>query len=239
MSDTLHILAITAHPDDAELLMGGVLAKAASGGKRVGVLDLAGGESGSRGNRETRAKEAEAAAAILGLAVRENLGFPDAALEASIENRLVVAGRIRAHRPEILLIHKAAGRNPDHYAASALAREAAYAAGLARLAGGEEPHRPRRILEAASYLNVTPDLVVDITPSFETKLKAIRAYASQFEGAFEAGDILSNGRDDLYEQVAFCCRAYGALVQVPYGEPYDTDGPFLVNDPLDLNSRSL
>lgn len=239
MSDALHILAITAHPDDAELLMGGVLAKAASEGKRTGVLDLAGGESGSKGNRETRANEAEAAAAILGLAVRENLELPDAALEANIENRLLVAGRIRVHRPEIVLIHRAAGRNPDHYAASTLAREAAYAAGLVTLAVGEKPHRPRRIFEAASFMNVMPGLVVDITHSFDTKLKAIMAYASQFDGAFEAGDILSNGRDDLFEQVTFRCRAYGALVQVPYGEPYNTDGPFLVNDPLDLNSRSL
>jgi bacillithiol biosynthesis deacetylase BshB1 len=239
MGEPLHILAITAHRDDAELLMGGTLARAASEGRRVGVLDLAAGEAGTRGNAALRAREAEEAAAILGLSVRENLGLPDAHLETSVENRLRVAERIRTHHPEILLIHRAAGRNPDHAAASALAREAAYTAGLERVAPGSPPHRPRKILEAVAFLPAPPSLVVDITPAFEAKMRALRAYASQFEGAFEAGDILSNGRDDLFEQVAFRCRSTGSLVQVPYGEPFFMQEPFLIADLLSIGGRSL
>ena len=82
-------------------------------------------------------------------------------------------------------------------------------------------------------------LTVDITPAFETKMRAIRAYASQFDGAFEAGDILSNGRDDLYEQVSFRCRAYGALVQVPFGEPFLTDRPLVIDDLSAVGGRSI
>ncbi|MBM3321482.1 MAG: bacillithiol biosynthesis deacetylase BshB1 [Candidatus Eisenbacteria bacterium] len=239
MGEPLHVLAITAHPDDAELLMGGTLAREAAEGRRAGVLDLAAGESGTRGDARARAREAEEAAAILGLAARENLGLPDARIERSIENRLRIAERIRALRPEVLLIHHAGGRNPDHHAASLLAREAAYTAGLARILPGTAPHRPRKILEAVSFLDAPIRLVVDITPVFETKLRALRAFASQFEGAFEAGDILSNGADDLFEQVTFRNRAYGSLVQVPFGEPYFMHEPFLATDLLALRGRSL
>lgn len=239
MEDTLQILAIVAHPDDAELLMGGTLARAAAEGRRAGVLDLAAGESGSRGSAEVRRREAEEAAAILGLAHRENLGLPDARLEASVENRIRLAERIRALGPEVLLIHRAAGRNPDHHAASVLAREAAYTAGLAKVGKGGPARRPRKILEAVSFLGEKPNLVVDVSGAFETKLRALRAYASQFDGAFEAGDILSNGRDELLEQVTFRCRAYGALVQVPFGEPYLMYEPFLTGDLLALAGRSL
>ncbi|MFH1679048.1 MAG: bacillithiol biosynthesis deacetylase BshB1 [Candidatus Eisenbacteria bacterium] len=239
MGDPLHILAIAAHRDDAELLMGGTLARAASEGRRAGVLDLTAGEAGTRGDAAARAREAEEAAAILGLVSRENLGLPDARIERSVENRLIIAERIRARRPEVLLIHHAGGRNPDHHAASLLAREAAYTAGLSKVLSETKPHRPRKILEAVSFLDAPVRLVVDVTPAFETKIRALRAYASQFEGAFEAGDILANGADDLLEQVAFRNRAYGALVQVPYGEPYFIQEPFLATDLLALPGRSL
>ncbi|MBN1825624.1 MAG: bacillithiol biosynthesis deacetylase BshB1 [Candidatus Eisenbacteria bacterium] len=236
--EPLHLLAVAAHPDDAELLMGGALAAAAFDGMRAGVIDLAAGESGTRGSASSRAKEAEEAAAILGLVHRENLGLPDGGIEADRESRMRLAERIRALRPDTLLIQHRGGRNPDHHAAADLSRAAAYSAGLARLGSGA-PHRPRRILEAVSFQNVPPNLLLDITGVFETKMRAIRAYRSQFEGALEAGDILSNGKDDLFEQITFRCRAYGALVQVPFGEPYRTESPLLVRTLLAVEGRSL
>ncbi len=239
MSEPLHILAIAAHPDDAELLMGGTLARAAAEGKRTGILDLAGGEAGSRGSSSQRLDEAKRAAEILGVAIRENAGLPDAHIEADVESRLLIARWICRLQPELLLIHYPGGRNPDHHAASVLARQAAYSAGLSSLNDGKRGHRPRRILEAVSFLPVAPTVTVDISESFETKLDAIRAYPSQFEGSMEAGDILSNGVDNLIEQVRFRNRNYGAAVQVPYGEPYFTREPIRFENPLDIEGRSL
>lgn len=239
MSEFLHILAIVAHRDDAEILMGGTLAAAAEEGKRVGVLDLTKGETGTRGDTATRAREAEEAAAILGLSVRENIGLPDGGIEVNVANRLKIAERIRVHAPDIILTHFPGGRNPDHRAASILAEEAAYSAGLARFGGGGRPHRPRRIFHSVSFLNRTPSIVVDITSSFEKKMRAVRAYVSQFEGAMEAGDILSNNRDDIFERIALCNRANGALIQAPYGEPYRTALPIPVRDILSITGRTL
>ncbi|HSD67772.1 MAG TPA: PIG-L family deacetylase, partial [Vicinamibacteria bacterium] len=69
--DGFDIAAVCAHPDDAELVMGGTLAREAARGRRVAIVDLTRGESGSRGTPETRAKEADEAARILGAAHRE------------------------------------------------------------------------------------------------------------------------------------------------------------------------
>src|SRR4029077_20985088 len=95
----LDLLAIAAHPDDVELTCGGTLIKMARRGYAVGILDLTQGEMGTRGTMETRRKEAAAAARILGVAHRENLGLPDARLEMRLDYKLAIAQRIRALRP--------------------------------------------------------------------------------------------------------------------------------------------
>lgn len=239
MHEPLDILAIAAHPDDAEILMGGLLAKTAASGKRAGVLDLTAGEAGSKGNAKRRLREAAEAATILGLAMRENAALPDAHLENTMAHRLVIASFIRDWKPEIVLIQFNGGRNPDHHAASVLSRQAAYSAGLSSLNGGTPGHRPRLILEAVSFLPALPSFIVDISDSFETKMKAVRAYASQFDDATEAGDILSNGTLSLYEQITVRNQEYGARIQAAFGEPYLLREPFGISDPDQIIGRSL
>ena len=73
----LAILAIGAHPDDVELGCGATIAKEISLGKKVGILDLTKGELGTRGSAEIRTQEAKNGAKILGVEIRENLGFAD------------------------------------------------------------------------------------------------------------------------------------------------------------------
>ena len=95
----LDLLAVMAHPDDAELLCGGTLIKSASNGKRVGVLDLTAGEMGSQGSAQIRAREAEAASGQMGLTTRMCAQLPDSALENDYESRLVVVAHLRALQP--------------------------------------------------------------------------------------------------------------------------------------------
>ena len=83
----LNVLAIFAHRDDAELTCGGTLIKLASQGHRTGILDLTEGEMGTRGSAALRAAEAERAAGVLGLAVRENLQLPDAGIVNTPDGR--------------------------------------------------------------------------------------------------------------------------------------------------------
>ena len=109
MIQPLDVVALMAHPDDAELLCGGTLAKSADAGERTGIIDLTRGESGTLGTPELRAKEAERAAEVLGLTERRNAGLPDTRLASTHEARRVVATLIREMRPRVVITHFAHG----------------------------------------------------------------------------------------------------------------------------------
>jgi LmbE family N-acetylglucosaminyl deacetylase len=126
MSDALDILAIMARPDDAELLSGGALAKAAAAGDRVGILALTRGEMGSQGSPEVREQEALKSPAILGVAVRRNAGLRDSGLVNDQESRETVAALIRELRPRIVVTHWREGRHPDRRVTAELAHDASF-----------------------------------------------------------------------------------------------------------------
>ncbi len=148
----LDVLAVTAHPDDAELICGGTLIRCVDKGYRVGALELTGGESGSRGNALRRAREAEAAAEVMGLAVRESLELPDAQLVDTVENRVKLAEAIRRLGPRVLILHNnESWRHPDHGVAMNLGRAAAFLAGLKMIPGEGYLQRPEKILYCQAY----------------------------------------------------------------------------------------
>ena len=236
------ILAIAAHRDDVELTCGGTLAKAVAAGHKAGILDLTQGEMGTRGSAELRAKEAEAAAKVLGVTGRWNAGLPDAHIMNDEATRVRLAELIRRARPRVVLLPYPVGRHPDHRIASEVARDACFLAGLAKYhpTPGVDAHRPYKILYALAYREdpVKPTFVVDITGTFEAKMKAIRCYASQFDGAKAAGEIHPTGQD-LYELIRVQAAHYGSLIRRPYGEPYYTPETMEVDDVLALGVQSL
>lgn len=239
---TVDVLAIAAHRDDVELTCGGTLAKVAHAGHRVGILDLTRGETGTRGSAELRAAEAERAAGILGVVVRQNAGLQDAHLQNDEASRATLVQALRELRPRVVILPFPIGRHPDHRVASELGRDACYLAGLAKYAPQErvEPHRPFKILYALAYREdpVKPSFVVDISDTFETKMAAIRCYASQFDGALAAGEIFPTGQD-LYELIRVQSAHYGSLIRKPYGEPYFTHETVAIDDVLALGVSSL
>jgi bacillithiol biosynthesis deacetylase BshB1 len=222
----LHVLAIFAHRDDAELTCGGTLIKLASQGYRTGILDLTEGEMGTRGSAEIRAREAECAAAVMGLALRENLKLPDAGIVNTLVTRV-----IRRHRPSIVIAPAQQGRHPDHRVASELIRDACFISGLAKVEPDLPKHRPRKVLHCLSYRedNLRPTFVVDISAEFERKLEAIRCYGSQFDAVTQAGEVYPNG-DPLYEIVRHQAAHYGSLIRTRYGEPFFTTETMRVDD---------
>jgi len=242
MSVTVDVLAIAAHRDDAELTCGGTLVKVARAGHRVGILDLTQGETGTRGSAELRAAEAERAAKTLSVALRLNAGMRDAHLQNDEASRAVLVRLVRELRPKVVILPFPVGRHPDHRIASELGRDACYLAGLAKYAPtpGAEPHRPFKILYALAYREdpVKPSFVVDISDTFDTKMAAIRCYASQFDGALAAGEIFPTGQD-LYELIRVQSAHYGSLIRTPYGEPYFTHETVAVDDVLALGVSSL
>ncbi len=228
----LDLLAIAAHRDDAELTCGGTLIKAAAAGRRVGVLDLTQGEMGTRGSAALRAAEAEAAAAVMGLMVRENLALPDAGIENTDATRAQLVQVIRTLRPRVVIAPAPRGRHPDHRRATELIRDACFLAGLAKYTPGNAPvFRPFKLVHAVAYREDAgkPTFVVDVTAEFDRKMAAIRCYASQFDGATQAGEVFPNG-EPLYDMVTHQAAHYGSLIRARYGEPFFTEETMQVDD---------
>lgn len=228
---SVDILAIAAHRDDIELTCGGTLLAAVARGRRTAIVDLTAGEAGTRGSADLRAREAERAAEILGVAARENLGLPDAGLVNSPETRARLAVVIRRFRPRVVIAPAAYGRHPDHRVAAELVRDASFVAGLAKVEPSVAPHRPFKVLHTLTYREdpVKPTFIVDISDVFERKLDAIRCYASQFEGVRQAGEVYPNG-DPLIDLVRHQAAHYGSRIRTRYGEPFFTHETMRVDD---------
>ena len=229
--ESLDILAIAAHRDDIELTCGGTLIKASNRGQRCAVIDLTQGEMGTKGSAQLRAQEASQAAEILGIVARENVGLPDAMIENTPATRLRIATLIRKFKPRVVIAPAPRGRHPDHRVASELIRDACFLAGLAKIDAATAPHRPKKVIHCLTYRQdfEKPTFVVDISAEFERKMAAVRCYASQFEGATQAGEVYPTG-EPLYDVIRHHASHYGSLIRTVYGEPFFTYETMRVDD---------
>lgn len=224
MSDALDVLAIFAHPDDTELIVGGTIIRCVDRGERVGILDLTRGEKGTRGSAEIREEEAQEAAEILGVAVRRNAGFTDAGLINTPETRSRLAGLIRDMRPRVVVTHWLEGRHPDHHVAARLVKDACYLSGLKNFDAPGEAFRPMKVVHATAYREDAPrpSFVVDITEQLDRKVEAIACYSSQFKGVSGMGEVFPGGERPLTVQVRMHAAYWGSRIRTGYGEPFWT-----------------
>jgi len=235
----LDVLSITAHPDDTELTCSGTVIKMVEAGYKVGLLDLTGGESGTRGNASLRERESRRASKVMGIVYRDNLGLPDAAIEDRREYKLKIAQKIRDLRPRTVILPYWEGRHPDHYTTGRIGYEACFLAGLARLPLAGKPHRPHKIVYASFYVpSLRPTFVVDITAQFEKKLKAILCYGSQFSPQKDAQNLFPS-RADLRERVGSLGRHFGLMIGARYGEPFVTREVAAVDDIVTMPVKSI
>jgi len=234
------LLAIAPHPDDVELTCGGTLIKMAQAGYRTGILDLTRGETGTRGTPEARLREAARAARILRVRVRRNLGLPDAHLEVCDEYKAAIAEVIRELQPHTVILPYWEGRHPDHYNASVLGYEACFIAGLKNYPLAGEAFRPFKILYAAAYADVRPNVAVDITRQYEQRKRALSAYASQFRPPkAERRSHVTLPLDRLEDRMSAAARYYGQLIGVKYAEGFVVKETFEVEDVVKMPVRSI
>jgi bacillithiol biosynthesis deacetylase BshB1 len=233
--------AFFAHPDDAELVAGGTLAREAARGRCVALVDLTRGESGSRGTPETRAAEAAEAARILGVAHRESLGLPDGRLADDAEQRDVVVAALRRVRPRLVILPHWVQRHPDHAAAGQIVYAASFLAGLRNYRPDLGPaFRPRKLLYALSTLEtgeVAPTLVVDVTATWDKKVAAVSAFRSQFTP--EPGEAVSLPFDRFRENMELGGRRNGQRIGVRFGEGFVTKEPVALQDLAFLDGSSF
>ncbi len=243
----LDVLALAAHPDDVELCAGGTVCLLAQQGYQVGIVDFTRGELGSRGTPEGRMEEARAAAEVIGLAARENLGLHDGEIENTKENQRRLIRLVRRYRPHLVLINAPEGRHPDHVDAAELSAKALFYSGLRMIetfdgdeGGGasgaaQEPWRPHHVLHYMQAIPFEPTLVVDVTEVWDRRIRALQAFRSQFfnpdyePGEGEPDTFVSNPA--FFEWIEARARTYGYKIGATYGEPFlYRHGPFGVKD---------
>lgn len=234
----LDLVVIAAHPDDAEICVGGTLLRLVDAGWKVGIIDATRGEMGSRGTMAEREAETEAANRCLGMPIRRNLGLPDGRVVASVEARERLAHMLREHAPDVVLAQHVEDLHPDHATVGRLAREAWYLSGLSKLAeegGGPPARRPRRFYHFMGHVPFDPTVVVDIGPVWQRKVELVRCYRSQLEPA-HAGD---QGQHflfgaDILARMETRARFFGERIGARVGEPLLSLGPIPIADPLRL-----
>jgi bacillithiol biosynthesis deacetylase BshB1 len=238
----LDVLAIGAHPDDAELGCGGTLARLAREGRRVGILHLTRGEAGTRGTAEERLDEAERAAAALGAVELAFLDCGDGHLRRGEAEEEAVIEVLRTWRPEIVLAPTPQDRHPDHGRGFQLVEDACFYAGLANRAPGKggAAHRPGAVFAFMQHNLFPPSFIVDVSATWETKIQSLRAYRSQLY----QGGMQEPGKSDekatkvssreFWLAVEGRARHFGALIGAEMGEPFWSRTPLAVGDVMSL-----
>lgn len=180
MTAAVDLLVAGAHPDDAEVHAGGMLALAVRKGMRAAILDLTTGDLGTRGTPETRRMEADKSALILGVE-RIILDLPDARFGEGVAERDRFVALLRQLRPSILVLPHPGDHHPDHRRVFRLGQEAAYCAGLKNYPCPGEPWRPEAVAWVGGVNPPTaPDLVIDVSEVWATRMQAFDAFGSQF-----------------------------------------------------------
>lgn len=230
-------MAIGSHPDDCELSMGGTLAVLKNQKYKIGICDLSMGEMGTYGSKATRKKELKKAGEILSLDVRVTLDMPDGNIRNTEENRLKIIKIIRHYTPKIVFSFVSDTRHPDHHHTGKMVKECIFLAGLEKIKTDSPPHSPTACIRFPElFLWDKPDFVVDISNFWDQKMAVIEAYTSQlnkdqFELEEKPPKTLLKSKEFL-ELIEAKSRMAGGMIGVKYGEPFYTDRPLRILDPL-------
>jgi bacillithiol biosynthesis deacetylase BshB1 len=221
----LDVLAMAAHPDDVELSCAGTLMVHARQGKKVGIVDLTEGELGTRGTYQTRQQEAAAAAEVIGVTLRDNLGLPDGFFENKKEHQMAVIRAIRKYRPDIILANAPQDRHPDHGRAAQLIFESCFLAGLIKIetdVDGEkqEAWRPKQVFHFIQDTYLDPDFVVDITDVVEQKKEAIRCFKTQFLAPQQEALQTYISSQAFFDSIFHRSAMWGKMIGVAHGEGF-------------------
>ena len=230
----LDILAFGAHPDDVELGCAATMAKEIALGKKVGIVDLTQGELGTRGSAELRMEEAAKAADILGVSVRENLGFADGFFRNDKVHQLEVVKILRKYQPEIVLCNAVDDRHIDHGKGSRLVSDACFLSGLQKiqteLHGVEQERwRPKQVYHYIQWKSLTPDFVVDVTGFMESKIAAVMAYSSQFYQPNSTALETPISSKNFIDSVRYRARDLGRLIGTAHAEGFTVERCIAVN----------
>jgi bacillithiol biosynthesis deacetylase BshB1 len=235
----LDVLAFGVHPDDVELCCAGTLMVEMKKGKKAGIIDLTRGEMGTRGSAETRKVEAEKAAEIMGVHVRENLGMRDCFFENDEAHRLQIIQKIRQYRPDIVFCNAIEDRHPDHGRSAMLVKESCFLSGLIKINTSlngvqQEAWRPKLVLHYIQDRYLKPDFVVDITEMYDRKMQSVLAYSTQFYNPDLNEPETYISTPTFLESIESRNKTFGRMIGVGYAEGFMSDQMRGVRSVFDL-----
>jgi bacillithiol biosynthesis deacetylase BshB1 len=212
------LLVFGPHPDDIEIGLGATVARHTAAGHAVGLCDLTRAELSSNGSPEQREQEAHAAAAVLGAAWRENLGWPDGGITRTPELIRSAVDLIRRHRPRAVAVPYWDDRHPDHRAASDVLSVAVFRSALRRYESAAPAWRPDWICYYFINDGAPPSFVIDVSDFYERKRQALACYASQFAPE-DGGAVQTRLTAPTFSQLIESRDAqFGALAGVRFAE---------------------
>jgi bacillithiol biosynthesis deacetylase BshB1 len=222
------ILAVGAHPDDIELSVSGTIMKQVSLGYTVAGLDLTKGELGSRGSAELRLKEADAAARLMGLIDRRQVGMADGFFTNDESHIKQLIPYIRYYKPQIVLANAPTDRHPDHGRAAALLSDACFYSGLKQIRseweGMEQEHwRPLAVYHYIQDQHLQPDFVVDISAWIEKKKAAILCFESQFHNPHISEEETPISQKNFLDSIFGKNAVFGRAIGVDFAEGFICD----------------
>ncbi|MDR3609319.1 MAG: bacillithiol biosynthesis deacetylase BshB1 [Ignavibacteriaceae bacterium] len=221
----LDIIVFGSHPDDAELAMGGTIAKLTANNLKVGIIDLTRGELGTRGTVATRKKEAAESAAILKTAVRDNLHFPDGGIDVNKDYMKKIIMVIRKYTPKLVFAPYFNDRHPDHIYTSRLIKEAVFSSGLDKIKTTcnkvkQKSYRPVKIFYYMQTYTFDPTFIVDITGYHEIKMKAVKSYSTQFYNPKSREPQTFISKPEFLNYIEARSLYYGFQIGKLHGEPF-------------------
>ena len=224
----LDALIFAAHPDDAEIGVGGTIKKLSADGLKTGVIDFTKGEMGTRGTESERELEASVSTKILGLTVRENFGLPDSHLKVNEKAINLAVEIIRKYKPTLIFAPFSNDRHPDHIAVSNIIKQAYFFSGVNKFSTGSEGNgfsafRPDRLLYYFQAYTFEPNIIIDISETFAEKMEAIKAFKSQFYNPESNEPETFISKPDFLEFIEARAKFFGAKIGTKYGEPFYTE----------------
>jgi N-acetylglucosamine malate deacetylase 1 len=232
----IDLLAIGAHPDDAEMTSGGWLCLAAKQGYRTGILHLTKGEMGTHGTPAERVVEAREAGKIMGCAAIEFAGLKDGDVNDDAASVRVVVELLRKLQPKIVIAPNEHCHHPDHEATARLARKAVHFAALKGYETGAAAHRVQRLVTARYSAYFEPTFYVDVSAVNDQKKQAILAYKSQFKTVMEENGkpLTRMSKAGFIDQFLSVTAGFGLKCACAHAEAYRLETAPLVTDPIKL-----
>ena len=226
----IDVLIFAAHPDDAELSMGGTILSLKNSGKSIAIIDFTKGELSTKGTLESRLNETDNASEIMNLDVRENLDLGDGRFEETEENRHILMDIIRKYKPSIIFAPFKTDRHPDHERCSRMVREAHFYSGLKNYKTDIDEYRAKQLYFYMGNNVFDPSFIYDISDFMDGKIELVKAYATQFFNKKDKSKVVTTiSRPEFMEFISAKARFYGEMSGVKYGEAFYYEQKLAIN----------